>query len=117
MHKFGGNGTLYIDLVADDAGKPALQGYRSLPVFLDALDRKPGYSWLTFTFPEGATETMLQKGKYWIVLRHSGDAIMTWFFIPGKSYSGPEDTRSTSKGYLWEDILAYDFVFRVRGVR
>ena len=60
---------------------------------------------------------MLRKGKYWIVLRHSGEAVMTWFFTPGKSYSGPEDTRSTSRGYLWEDILAYDFVFRVKGVR
>jgi hypothetical protein len=117
MHKFGGDGTLYMDLVADDGDKPALRGCRSLPVFLDTFEKKPGYSWLTFTFPEGSPEAMLQKGKHWIVLRHSGEAVMTWFFTPGKSYSGPEDTRSTSKGYLWEDILAYDFVFRVKGVR
>ena len=117
MHKFGGDGTLYMDLVGDDSGKPALRGCRSLPVFLDTFQKKPGYSWLTFTFPEGSPETMLRKGKYWIVLRHSGEAVMTWFFTPGKSYSGPEDTRSTSRGYLWEDILAYDFVFRVKGVR
>ncbi len=117
MHKFGGDGTVYMDLVADDGGKPALRGCRSLPVFLDTFQRKPGYSWLTFTFPEGSPETMLRKGKHWIVLRHSGEAVMTWFFTPGKSYSGPDDTRSTSKGYLWEDILAYDFVFRVKGVR
>jgi transglutaminase-like putative cysteine protease len=117
MHKFGGDGTLYIDLVGDDGDKPALHGCRSLPVFLDAFEKKPGYSWLTFTFPEGSPERMLPRGKHWIVLRHSGEAVMTWFFTPGKSYSGPEDTRSTSKGHLWEDILAYDFVFRVRGVR
>jgi transglutaminase-like putative cysteine protease len=117
MHKFGGDGTLYMDLVADDGGKPALRGARSLPVFLDTFEKKPGYSWLTFPFPKGSPETVLRKGKYWIVLRHSGEAVMTWFFIPGKSYSGPEDTRSTSKGYLWEDILAYDFVFRVKGIR
>ncbi len=117
MHRFGGDGTLYMDLVADDAGKPALRGCRSLPVFLDAFEKRPGYSWLTFTFPAGSPETKLQKGKHWIVLRHSGEAVMTWFFTPGKSYSGPDDTRSTSKGYLWEDILAYDFVFRVKGVR
>ena len=117
MHKFGGDGTLYMDLVGDDGGKPALRGCRSLPVFLDTFEKRPGYSWLTFTFPEGSPETALQKGKHWIVLRHSGEAVMTWFFTPGKSYSGPEDARSTSKGYLWEDILAYDFVFRVKGVR
>ena len=117
MHKFGGDGTLYMDVVADAGGKPALEGCRSLPVFLDNFPRRPGYSWMTFRFPQGTTETMLQQGKHWIVVRHSGEAIATWFFIPGKSYSGPDDTRSTSKGYQWEDILAYDFVYRVRGVR
>jgi transglutaminase-like putative cysteine protease len=117
MHKFGGDGILYMDLVADDGNKPALRGCRSLPVFLDTFEKKPGYSWLTFIFPEGSPETTLRKGKHWIVLRHSGEAVMTWFFTQGKSYSGPEDTRSTSKGHLWEDILAYDFVFRVKGVR
>jgi transglutaminase-like putative cysteine protease len=117
MHKFGGDGTLYMDVVADDGGKPALEGCRSLPVFLDTFARRPGYSWMTFRFAQGTPETVLQKGKHWIVLRHSGEAIATWFFMPGKSYSGPDDTRSTSKGYQWEDILAYDFVYRVRGVR
>ncbi len=117
MHKFGGDGTLYMDLVGDDGGKPALRGSRSLPVFLDTFEKKPGYSWMTFTFPQASPEAMLPKGKHWIVLRHSGEAVMTWFFTPGKSYSGPDDTRSTSRGYLWEDILTYDFVFRVKGVR
>ena len=117
MHKFGGDGTLYMDLVADQGGKPALHGVRSLPVFLDTFARKPGYSWMTFAFPEGTQETMLPEGKHWIVLRHSGEAVLNWFFIPGKSYSGADDTRSTSKGYQWEDILAYDFVYRVRGIK
>lgn len=117
MHKFGGDGTLYMDVVADGGDRPALKGCRSLPVFLDTFARRPGYSWMTFRFAQGTPETVLQKGKHWIVLRHSGEAIATWFFIPGKSYSGPDDTRSTSKGYQWEDVLAYDFVYRVRGVR
>jgi hypothetical protein len=49
------------------------------------------------------------------VLRASGEAIMNWFFIPGKPYSGGDDTRSTAKGFQWEDILNYDFVFKVDG--
>jgi hypothetical protein len=30
-------------------------------------------------------------------------------------YSGTYDTRSTSGGYTWDDILDYDFVFKVQG--
>jgi hypothetical protein len=58
---------------------------------------------------------VLNKGRYWIVFRYSGEAILTWFYTPGKPYGGPDDTRSTLKGYLWEDILNYDFVFKVTG--
>ena len=117
MHKFGGDGTLYVDVVSDDGGKPALRGWRSLPIFLDRLGRKPGYHWVTFAFAGGPDAINLEKGKYWIVVRHSGEAVMTWFFIPGKPYGGPDDTRSTLKGHRWEDILTCDFVFRVRGLR
>jgi len=41
MHKFGGDGTLYVDVVTDDGGKPALRGWRSLPIFLDRLGANP----------------------------------------------------------------------------
>jgi hypothetical protein len=116
MHKFGGDGTIYVDLVADDGGKPGLSGFRSLPIFLDGLVRKAGYDWVTFSLPEGKAAPRLEKGKYWIVLRHSGEAVMTWFYIPGKPYSGADDTRSTLKGHLWEDILTYDFVFKIGGM-
>ncbi len=116
MHKFGGDGAIYVDLVADDEGKPGFAGFRSLPVFLDKLGRKEGYDWITFRLPEDGTCGFLKKGKYWIVLRHSGEAVMTWFYIPGKPYAGADDTRSTLKGHLWEDILTYDFVFKIGGL-
>jgi transglutaminase-like putative cysteine protease len=117
MHKFGGDGSVFLDFVADDNGKPSLDGIRSLPVFLDRISRKPGYYWVDFNFNTGTSGPPVPAGKYWIVLRHSGDAILNWFYIPGKPYSGGDDTRSTAKGYKWEDILNYDFVFRVRGVK
>jgi transglutaminase-like putative cysteine protease len=116
MHKFGGDGSIYVDLVPDDKGKPAFkQGFRSRLVYLTGVPRRQGYEWVVFTLSDGAGPVTLTKGKYWIVLRHSGEAVMTWFYTPGKPYGGPDDTRSTLKGYLWEDILACDFVFRVRG--
>lgn len=118
MHKFGGDGSVYIDLVKDKGGKPdIMQGVRSNLLDLEKLPRnKPGYYWVDFTFPpEGHKPQQLAPGKYWIVFRASGEAIMTWFFTPGKPYSGGDDTRSTAKGFQWEDILNYDFVFKVSG--
>lgn len=115
MHKFGGDGSLFLDFVADENGKPSLDGIRSQPVFLDSVTRRPGYYWVDFKYQDASTVPHIKKGKYWIVLRHSGDAIITWFYIPGKPYSRGDDTRSTAKGYKWEDILNYDFVFKVTG--
>jgi len=118
MRKFGGDGSVYLDLVKDAGNKPdIMQGIRSNLVDLEKIPRyKPGYYWVDFSFPpEGSRPQQLVPGKYWIVLRASGEAIMNWFFIPGKPYSGGDDTRSTAKGFQWEDILNYDFVFKVDG--
>ncbi len=119
MHKFGGDGAVYIDVVRDKGGKPdIMQGIRSNLLDLERIPRnKPGYYWVEFSFPpaDGYKPQELAPGKYWIVLRASGEAIMNWFFTPGKPYSGSDDTRSTAKGFQWEDILNYDFVFKVTG--
>jgi hypothetical protein len=114
MKKFGGDGTIYLDIVADDNGKPGLvSGVRTQPIPLERIKRLPGYGWLDFPLPVEAEP--FRPGKYWIVLRHSGEAIMNWFYTPGKRYGDPDDSRSTSKGWQWEDILNYDFVFKVAG--
>ena len=113
MRRFGGDGMIYLDLVRDDNGKPSLEGIRSQPVSLEKITRQPGYYWIGFMFSD---KTKLFPGKYWLVLRHSGEAIMNWFYTPGKRINGPEDTRSTARGWQWEDVLAGEFVYRVRGV-
>ena len=117
MRKFGGDGSVYIDLVKDNSGKPdIMQGIRSNLLDLEKVSRKPGYYWVDFSFPpDGNKPQRLLPGKYWIVFRASGEAIMTWFFTPGKPYGEGDDTRSTAKGFQWEDILNYDFVFKVNG--
>ena len=117
MRKFGGDGSVYIDLVKDKGGKPdIMQGTRSNLLDLEKIPRKPGYYWVDFSFPpDGTRPQQLTPGKYWIVFRASGEAIMNWFFIPGKPYGEGDDTRSTAKGFQWEDILNYDFVFKVSG--
>jgi len=113
MRKFGGDGSVYIDVVRDEDGKPSLDGVRSMPVSLEEITRKPGYYWVDFPLPEN---TNLAPGKYWLVLRHSGEAIMNWFYTPGKRVNGPDDSRSTVQGWQWEDVLSGEFVYRVRGV-
>lgn len=117
MRKFGGDGSVYIDLVKDKEGRPdIMQGIRSNLLDLEKITRKPGYYWVDFSFPpDGAKPQQLLAGKYWIVFRASGEAIMNWFYVPGKPYSEGDDTRSTAKGFQWEDILNYDFVFKVNG--
>ena len=116
MRKFGGDGTLYIDIVKDENGKPGFSGERSLPVFIGNIKFRPGYYWIDFAFAKGNEPSpVLKPGKYWIILRHSGEAIVNWFYIPGNAYGDGDDTRSTVKGYKWEDLLNYDFVFKVRG--
>lgn len=115
MRKFGGDGNVYIDLVRDAGGRPnILDGVRSNLVALEDITRRPGYYWVDFSFPHDA-QSKLKPGKYWIVFRSSGEAIMNWFYIPGKPYGDGDDTRSTAKGFEWEDILNYDFVFKVAG--
>lgn len=113
MRKFGGDGTVYIDVVKDSGGKPGLDGVRSMPVSLEKITRRPGYYWVDFRLPE---DTSLTPGKYWLVLRHSGEAIMNWFYTPGKRVGGPDDSRSTVQGWQWEDVLSGEFVYRVRGL-
>ncbi|MFZ3207300.1 MAG: hypothetical protein WA140_00470 [Geobacteraceae bacterium] len=108
MHKFGGDVTVHLDLVADYGGKPGLAGFRSQPGFLKSISMKPGYYLVDFIFPPDVVGSPLKNGKYWIAFRHSGDAVLNWFYITGKPYSGGDDTRSTARGYQWEDIRNYD---------
>jgi len=116
MRKFGGDGTVYVDIVKDENGKPGFSGERSLPIPLDNITKRPGYYWVNFVFVKGKEpQPVLHPGRYWIILRHSGEAIVNWFFMPGNAYGDGDDTRSTVKGYKWEDLLNYDFVFKVKG--
>ena len=113
MRKFGGDGSVFLDIVQDVDGKPSLSGIRSMPVSLDKITRRPGYYWVDFSIPDSAR---LAPGKYWMILRHSGEVIMNWFCTPGKRINGPDDSRSTAQGWQWEDVLTGEFVYRVRGV-
>ena len=118
MHKFGGRaGSLWLDVVKDDNGKPGMEGVRSFPLNLDTVKYSPGYQWFPFRFAkESSDNPTLTPGRYWIIFRKSKDAIVNWFYIPGNPYGDADDTRSTSQGIDWLDILNYDFNFKAAGV-
>ncbi|MEK7841120.1 MAG: hypothetical protein AAB197_00475, partial [Deltaproteobacteria bacterium] len=127
MHKFGGRaGSLWLDVVKDDNGKPGMEGVRSFPLNLDTVKYSPGYQWFPFRFAKEPPDRYIQgqvsdnpvlvPGRYWIILRKSKDAIVNWFYIPGNPYGDADDTRSTSQGIDWLDILNYDFNFKATGV-
>lgn len=116
MHKFGGRqGSLWIDVVKDNGGRPGMEGMRSLPLSLDTVRYHPGYKWFDFSFSGSAEERTLEAGRHWIVLRRSKDAVINWLYTPGNRYGSPDDVRSTAKGADWPNILNIDFNFRVRG--
>ncbi|MEK7773470.1 MAG: transglutaminase domain-containing protein, partial [Deltaproteobacteria bacterium] len=118
MHKFGGRlGGLWIDVVRDDNGRPGMQGARSLPLSLDAVPYYPGYKWFPFRFSRGADDNpVLAPGRHWIILRHTKDAVVSWFYTPGNQWGSPDDARSTASGIGWSYVMNYDFNFRVKGV-
>lgn len=117
MHKFGGRfGSLWVDIVKDKGNKPGMEGVRSMPLALDTVKYVPGYKWFDFSFSSNGEEgPLLTPGRFWIILRHSRDAVVSWFYSPGNRYGLPDDARSTEKGSDWSEVLNYDFNFKVKG--
>lgn len=117
MHKFGGRlGSLWIDVVEDENGHPGMEGVRSMPLSLDSVKYHPGYKWFDFRFASGeADRPVLKKGRYWVILRRSKDAIVNWYYTPGNQYGVTGDARSTASGIDWSNVMNYDFNFKVKG--
>ena len=118
MHNFGGPmGKIWVELRKDNKGSPAFSGYRSRPKNFDTEGGKyiHGYSWFEFSYESVAKKT-LEPGKWWIVLRHDGNAIVNWQCIWGNPYGDPDDTKSTRRmTNKWDNLVNVDFNFRVRG--
>jgi transglutaminase-like putative cysteine protease len=118
LQKFGGSwGELWIELFEDRGRKPGarLGESRRLPVA--GLIERGGYRWVVFDFGPGDQAPLLLPGRYWAVLRSSGDGIFNWYFSLGNAYGEPDDTRSRPRGASdWSNILNYRFNFRVTGL-
>jgi hypothetical protein len=114
VHKFGGDGQLWIDLFKDNNGKPGEPISTSEMVSLDDISEKPGYRWQDFEFRETLT---LMPGSYWIGLGFTGSPVLNWFYTYGKPVGPVEGTRY--KGVYeedWSGALSYEFNYRVMGM-
>ncbi len=114
LHKFGGDGQLWIDLYKDNNGKPGDVISTSDMASLDDLSEKPGYRWQNFEFKEAVT---LMPGSYWIGLGFTGSPVVNWFYTYGKPVGPVEGTRY--KGVYeedWSGALSYEFNYRVIGM-
>jgi len=116
LHNFGGDGMLWINLLADKNGKPGRQIDASDLVELSSISMRPGYRWVDFHFKK--EPTILKPGYYWIALGFSGGPIVNWFYTYGKPVGPVEGTRY--KGVFdeqWSGALSYEFNYRVMGKR
>lgn len=114
VHKFGGDGQLWIDLYKDNNGKPGEPISTSDMVNLDDISEKPGYRWQDFEFRDAVT---LMPGSYWIGLGFTGSPVLNWFYTYGKPVGPVEGTRY--KGVYeddWSGALSYEFNYRVAGM-
>jgi transglutaminase-like putative cysteine protease len=115
LHKFGGDGLLWIDIFQDDQGKPGQPISTSDFVNLDQLSLKPGYRWANFDFSRD--NPVLMPGSYWIALGFTGSPIVNWFYTYGKPVGPVDGTRYKSVFQQnWSGALNYEFNYRVSGL-
>ena len=115
LHNFGGEGTLWVDLLADRDGRPGDPVAASAIVNLDEISPRPGYRWVDFDFSRESP--VLMPGSYWIALGFSGSPVVNWFYTYGKPVGPVHGTRY--KGVFageWSGALNYEFNYRIVGL-
>ncbi len=115
LHKFGGDGLLWIDIFRDNQGKPGQAVSTSDFISLDQLSLKPGYRWVDFDFSRD--KPILMPGSYWIALGFTGSPIVNWFYTYGKPVGPVDGTRYKNVFQQdWSGALNYEFNYRVIGL-
>jgi len=115
LHKFGGDGFLWVELLKDDGRMPGERIATSAMVSLDELSSRPGYFWVDFDFSKESP--VLAPGRYWIALGFTGSPIVNWFYSYGKPVGPVDGTRyRTILDTEWSKSLAFEFNYRVQGL-
>ncbi len=114
LQKFGGTGSLWLELHEDKNGIPGSIAASSKAINLKELSSKPGYYWVDFDFTN--EELLLTPDKYWITLGFSGGPIVNWFYSYGKPIGPIDGTRyKLFSETEWSKTLGYEFNYRVIG--
>jgi hypothetical protein len=115
LHKFGGSGQLWVEILEDHEGQPGNMVTASRLINLSKLPSFPGYQWVDFDITK--EKTMIPPGRYWIALAYSGSPVINWFFTYGKPVGPADGTRfQTVLDDSWSHHLAYEFNYRVVGM-
>lgn len=115
LHRFGGDGSLWVDIFEDNEGKPGKPISTSDFINLDQLSLKPGYRWADFDFSRD--NPILMPGSYWIALGFTGGPIVNWFYTYGKPVGPVDGTRYKNVFQEdWSGALSYEFNYRVVGL-
>ncbi len=114
LHKFGGDGQLWIELYKDDgSGKPGDYIATSDYLPLANLSFAPGYRWVDFNFSDAP---LLSPGRYWIAMGFTGSPIINWFYSYGKPVGPADGTRyKTLFDEGWSRSLNFEFNYRIAG--
>ncbi|MBI4635428.1 MAG: transglutaminase domain-containing protein [Candidatus Rokubacteria bacterium] len=118
LQKFGGQtGEVWIDLLEERGRKPGAKIAESRRLAVAGLVERGGYRWVVFDMGSPDSAPVLPPGRYWAVLRSTGDGIFNWYFSLGNAYGDPDDTRSRRRGATdWSNVLNYRFNFRLTGL-
>jgi transglutaminase-like putative cysteine protease len=114
LHKFGGSGFVWLELLKERDGFPDATIATSDMVSVDGMKYTPGYDWFDFDFSNEAPK--LPPGHYWIALGFSGKPILNAFYSYGKPVGPVDGTRfKTILDTEWSNSLNFEFNYRVIG--
>ena len=114
LHKFGGSGYLWLELLKDENGLPGATIATSDMVSVDQMKFNPGYDWVDFDYSSDVPK--LSPGRYWIALGFTGRPILNWFYSYGKPVGPADGTRyKTILDTQWSNSLNFEFNYRVVG--
>ncbi len=116
LQKFGGEGSLWIEILKDENALPGSRLATSEFVSVAAMSSRPGYRWQSFDFSK--SNLKLAPGRYWIALGFTGSPVVNWFYSYGKPVGPSDGTRyKTIFDETWSNSLSFEFNYRVEGMR
>ncbi len=114
LHKFGGDGQMWLELYKDNNGMPGELIATSDMIDISTMKYSVGYAWKDFFFNK--SKTILSPGRYWMALGFTGSPIINWFYSYGKPVGPQDGTRyKTMFDTTWSRSLSFEFNYKVVG--